>query len=297
VNNNFIRSNPNNNNKQRNRNRNRRNIGGSMGGGSGGSPSNKVFDSNGPDVKLRGTTQTIAEKYMQMGRDAQSSGDSVAAENYYQHAEHYYRLWAASQPVGHSLQMSRKLGEEEFDEDSSDENNAGDDEADAGNALEGAAAEGAPQTDNSAGGEQNNAQGDGQQQRPFRNNNYRDNNNSNRNQRPRWQNNRNNRNYDNRDNSGAGEQGTAAPSDMPLEGQQAAPEVIQAPAPLMAETNSQWEAPSFLQRPITAVEAAAPLENVVQDAVEDAPAPRKYRPRKPRVEADAGPDDGSGPTE
>ena len=55
----------NNNNNNRNRNRNsnnnnRRNTGG------GGSPNNKVFDSNGPDIKLRGTTQTIAEKYMQM---------------------------------------------------------------------------------------------------------------------------------------------------------------------------------------------------------------------------------------
>ena len=128
MNNNFIRSNPNNNNKNRNRNRNnnnnRRNTGG--GGNLGGGGSNKVFDSNGPDIKLRGTTQTIAEKYMQLGRDAQSSGDSVAAENYYQHAEHYYRMWAANQPIGQSLIMSRKLGEEEFDEEGSDENGEGD---------------------------------------------------------------------------------------------------------------------------------------------------------------------------
>src|SRR5664279_5352039 len=102
----------------RNRNRNNRNNNNrnrSSGNSGGGSPGNKVFDSNGPDVKVRGTAQTVAEKYMQLGRDAQSSGDTVAAESYYQHAEHYYRLWASNQPQGASLIMSRKLGEEEFE--------------------------------------------------------------------------------------------------------------------------------------------------------------------------------------
>jgi hypothetical protein len=57
----------------------------------------RVFESNGPDVKIRGTPSHIAEKYLQLARDAQSSGDPVAAENYYQHAEHYFRLIAAAQ--------------------------------------------------------------------------------------------------------------------------------------------------------------------------------------------------------
>ncbi len=52
---------------------------------------------NGPDVKIRGNPSHIAEKYVQLARDAQSSGDPVAAENYYQHAEHYNRLIAAAQ--------------------------------------------------------------------------------------------------------------------------------------------------------------------------------------------------------
>jgi hypothetical protein len=56
-----------------------------------------VFESNGPDVKVRGNPAHIAEKYMQLARDAQSSGDPIAAENYYQHAEHYYRVIAAAQ--------------------------------------------------------------------------------------------------------------------------------------------------------------------------------------------------------
>ena len=56
-----------------------------------------MYESNGPDVKIRGTASHIAEKYLQLARDAQSSGDPVAAENYYQHAEHYFRLIAAAQ--------------------------------------------------------------------------------------------------------------------------------------------------------------------------------------------------------
>lgn len=60
-------------------------------------PMSRVYESNGPDVKIRGNPAHIAEKYVQLARDAQSSGDPVAAENYYQHAEHYNRLIAAAQ--------------------------------------------------------------------------------------------------------------------------------------------------------------------------------------------------------
>jgi len=56
-----------------------------------------VYESNGPDVKIRGTAHHVAEKYMQLARDAQSSGDPVAAEGYLQHAEHYFRLIAVAQ--------------------------------------------------------------------------------------------------------------------------------------------------------------------------------------------------------
>ena len=64
------------------------------GGGSGGIPLNRnhVFDSNGPDVRIRGTAQQLSEKYLQLGRDATSSGDRVMAEAYFQHAEHYFRI-------------------------------------------------------------------------------------------------------------------------------------------------------------------------------------------------------------
>jgi hypothetical protein len=74
------RNNNNNNNNRRNHN-----------------PLTRVYESNGPDVKIRGTANHVAEKYLQLARDAQSSGDPIAAENYFQHAEHYFRLIAAAQ--------------------------------------------------------------------------------------------------------------------------------------------------------------------------------------------------------
>lgn len=73
--------------RMRGRNNNRR----------GSNPLTRVYESNGPDVKVRGTAHHIAEKYQQLARDAQSSGDPVAAENYFQHAEHYLRLIASLQ--------------------------------------------------------------------------------------------------------------------------------------------------------------------------------------------------------
>ena len=55
---------------------------------------NRVFDSSGPEGKVRGTPQQIIEKYQQLHRDAQLSGDRVSAENFQQHAEHYARMLA-----------------------------------------------------------------------------------------------------------------------------------------------------------------------------------------------------------
>ena len=53
---------------------------------------NHVFDSSGPDLRVRGTAQQLFEKYLQLGRDANSSSDRVMAESYFQHAEHYFRI-------------------------------------------------------------------------------------------------------------------------------------------------------------------------------------------------------------
>ncbi|MDZ4137782.1 MAG: DUF4167 domain-containing protein, partial [Erythrobacter sp.] len=58
---------------------------------------NRVFDSSGPDGKVRGTPQQIIEKYLFLARDAQLSNDRVAAENFNQHAEHYTRMLSEAQ--------------------------------------------------------------------------------------------------------------------------------------------------------------------------------------------------------
>ena len=70
--------------------------GGNNGGGGGGGGGNRNFDSNGPEVKIRGTASHIFDRYCQLARDANSSGDRIAAENYLQHAEHYYRIMLAN---------------------------------------------------------------------------------------------------------------------------------------------------------------------------------------------------------
>lgn len=80
------------------------------GGGAGGIPLNRnhVFDSNGPDVRIRGTAQQLSEKYLQLGRDATSSGDRVMAEAYFQHAEHYFRILNA---MNQAAQQSQQNGQ------------------------------------------------------------------------------------------------------------------------------------------------------------------------------------------
>src|SRR5260370_7072883 len=88
-----MRNGQNNNKRMRNRNNNNNNNNNRRGQ----NPMTRVYESNGPDIKIRGTASHVAEKYVQLARDARSSGDPVAAENYYQHAEHYFRLIAAAQ--------------------------------------------------------------------------------------------------------------------------------------------------------------------------------------------------------
>lgn len=77
--------------KSRSRNKNNRNR------NSLGNVVNRVFDSNGPEGKVRGTPQQIIDKYNQLARDAALSNDRVAAENFQQHAEHYMRLLSEAQ--------------------------------------------------------------------------------------------------------------------------------------------------------------------------------------------------------
>jgi hypothetical protein len=128
----------NNMNMKRMRGRGHRNGGGGGGGamrhhsGGGGIPLNRnhVFDSNGPDMRLRGTSQQLFEKYLQLGRDATGSGDRVMAESYFQHAEHYFRILNAMNqaaqaqqqaPNGHQPRRQYVNGEESGLSDSEDQ--------------------------------------------------------------------------------------------------------------------------------------------------------------------------------
>ncbi len=121
---------------KRQRGRNRKPGGGGGGGGGGqghGNNPNRAFESNGPDVKVRGSAQTIYEKYQQLARDAQTSGDRVLAENYLQHAEHYFRIFRAMQPAAPPPRQDylNQPGYDGDDEDGDDgaENDAPDAEA------------------------------------------------------------------------------------------------------------------------------------------------------------------------
>jgi hypothetical protein len=268
----------NNNNKNRNNRNNRNRRPGGGGGQPGGSGANRVYDSNGPDVKLRGTAQTIAEKYMQLARDAQSSGDNVAAEGYFQFADHYYRVWLAAQPVGQPIQFSRRSAEEEYDED--------------GNELV-AEAEGEAQTSESAeGGDHAPAAEAGESQAEGENQGYQNRQNNNRND--RQNNNReggNNRNFKQRwprRNDRYNQEGQA--NGNQVEGQNEGGERqdrIERPAEeavvvqqreVVESDSSNWEAPSFLTRPTPVVASESDV------SADEAPAPRP-RCRKPRVAA------------
>ncbi len=72
---------------------------------------NHVFDSNGPDMRIRGTSQQLFEKYLQMGRDATSSGDRVMAESYFQHAEHYFRILNAMNQAAQQNGQAHQQGQ------------------------------------------------------------------------------------------------------------------------------------------------------------------------------------------
>lgn len=98
-------------NRQRGRNGGRKHV----------NPLSRNYESNGPDVKVRGNAAHIAEKYLQLARDAQSSGDSVMAENYLQHAEHYFRIVSSAQQAMNGPRDGQS-DEVDFDDDANDVN-------------------------------------------------------------------------------------------------------------------------------------------------------------------------------
>jgi len=104
----------------RNNNNNNNNNGGNNNNRKGPNPLTRNYESNGPDVKIRGSAQQIAEKYATLARDAQSSGDRVMAENYLQHAEHYNRIIAAAQ-AQMPIQQIQRDNRDDMDDDLDDE--------------------------------------------------------------------------------------------------------------------------------------------------------------------------------
>lgn len=108
---------------KRQRGRNRK-----PGGGNGANSANpnRSWDSQGPEnIKVRGNAQTVYERYMQLARDAASAGDRVLAENYLQHAEHYFRVLRALQPARPVSEIAqRELSNQGFDIDFEDESGA-----------------------------------------------------------------------------------------------------------------------------------------------------------------------------
>ena len=286
---------PGQNRRMRGRNNNNNNSGGNNNGNrKSPNPLQRSYESNGPDVKVRGTAQHVAEKYLQLARDAQSSGDPVAAENYFQHAEHYYRILLAAQEqmaqqFGHSFPPNRA-----FNDDGEDSEEEGDDDGqnfqpggpqpdmrnNGGVNGNGYPANGAPRQDGETGdGQQNNGQrfdrpARNQQDRPNdRPNNDRQNNDRNGNRRfdRNDRNDRGERRFD-RPEGGQGQGGYAPRPDAPRSEIPVVPteqpDIVAAPV----QAERHFERPERVERP------------------ERAPRPER-RPRREReIEADAGDD-------
>ncbi len=96
-------------------------------------PANRSYDSNGPDVRVRGTANQVFDKYQALARDAQSSGDRVAAENYLQYAEHYYRIMLSNNMIRPDASAddgeggdddNQDVGSDRMSDASADENSA-----------------------------------------------------------------------------------------------------------------------------------------------------------------------------
>jgi len=119
--------------QQNKRGRGRSGSNNNNGGGNrkGQNPLSRSYDSSGPDVKIRGTAQHVAEKYMNLARDAQSSGDRVMAENYLQHAEHYNRIILTAQAqMQERFQRDDSASQARDSQDQDDSDRDGDDDND-----------------------------------------------------------------------------------------------------------------------------------------------------------------------
>jgi len=258
---------------------------------------NRSWDSQGPEnIKVRGNAQTVYERYMQLARDAAAAGDRVLAENYTQHAEHYFRVLRALQPQRPVSEIAqRELAGQGFDIDFEDESGAQaaaiiaaqqaeerrvEDEA----RRQAERAEREANRDRDREGSDNGADGESREggRRETR--------------RERWERRREERNRRFENNEGEGEaaasgEDSAPGDDQPIESAEAPAVVEEAPverapraprAPRRARaaeddaaqpTDDAAALPGFLTRPITAEEAASAED-------EPAPAPKRRTRRK-----------------
>ncbi len=283
-------------NKQRNRNRPRTTSGGGGGGNGGGNPLSRIYESNGPDVKVRGTAQTVAEKYLQLARDAQVSGDYVMGESYFQFAEHYLRIVSAAQAYNQQLQPQFRRPDDDMDGDDDDgsDTTPQDPRLAAQPVIEQPVME--QPRDVRDGDTERPYQP--QQQQPYRQprNDFREPreqsgnrepnsqpyNNRERPNKPRWQERR-----DRDGNAPQPVQQTRPVEEQPREQPREQPAPPPAPVVIESAAETQWEAPSFLRRPAVVPQPAAELE-AAPEAAAVAPATRKYV-RKPRKEVAAEP--------
>jgi hypothetical protein len=253
-------------------------------------PLTRNYESNGPDVKIRGSAQQIAEKYATLARDAQSSGDRVMAENYLQHAEHYNRIIAAAQaqlPIQNAQQNRDDFDDDEDrdDFDNAGNGNGGETQApQAGNGpqptIEGTPAE-------LAYGQENSRENNNGRDNNGRNNNGRDNNGRNRDRRP-------NGGYGQNEQRGdfaqRGEQNGPRGDQQRFTETPVQTEAVSAVEP-EAETGFSEPAPLYENLSPAALAARAELNEA---AAENGAARRPRRPRRPRTNADQVSDDQSG---
>lgn len=113
-----------------------------------GNSANRVYDSSGPEGKVRGTPQQIIDKYLTLARDAQTSGDRVTAENFLQHAEHYQRILILSA----GPQQERRDGQGGNDSDGDNDGDGEGEQFQASNGRQPPAAQPAEQTNGAPSG-------------------------------------------------------------------------------------------------------------------------------------------------
>jgi len=212
---------------------------------------NRVFDSSGPEGKVRGTPQQIIDKYLVLARDAQLSGDRVAAEGFLQHAEHYTRMQnEATAEQAREAEQRREQQQQQQQQQQQNNQNRGRDQRDD---AEGGTAE--------AGEAKTEARTDGRQE-----------------QRPEWKERRGNRRTPRRDNND--------PRDDKSQAEAPRGEPAKTDADQTGENGSGLVETPESQATTPAPQVEAQTGDAPAPTAEEKPK-RARKPRAPRVKAEA----------